>query len=527
MRVVVTSPATDADEFNALVQDRLAVAQAERASRNRPRLTWLGCPTTRRAGSAGRGLLQRTRTYDTSTSSGPLDTTDPSPSNPEDRGGPSYDPSIAGYAGISDGALDGGGDVRDARAFAEMIVDTVREGLLVLDFDLSVVSANESFYQMFKVDPEQTLGRKVYDLGDGQWDLPELRDLLEDILPREGAFNDYQVEHDFEGLGRRVILLNARRLDDHHLILLAIQDATARRRAEEDLERARHDAERARDDADRYAESLERSLEDLRAAQDRLVRQEKMASLGRLAAGVAHEIKNPLNFVNNFAELTLELLSELRRALAAGNETMAAELLADVEANTRMVRQHGQRANEVVEQMMDHARSNPLESTPRRSVDVNALVGAEVAVAMDRRRADRLGWACRIVEDYGATTGAVSASPEDIARIVQSLLQNALDAVDERAASGATPYEPIVRVQTYREGENVSVAVSDNGPGLADHLRQRVFEPFYTTRPTGSGHPGLGLSLAHETLVAGYGGQIEIESEEGAGSTFTVRLPAA
>jgi signal transduction histidine kinase len=251
-----------------------------------------------------------------------------------------------------------------------------------------------------------------------------------------------------------------------------------------------------------------------------------MASLGRLAAGVAHELKNPLNFVTNFAEVTLELLGELRRASAAGDESAIAELLADVESNSRKVLEHGQRANVIVEQMMDHARSSPSKSTPRQSVDVNALVREQVAMEMEGRRTGRPEWTCQVVEDLGAETGAVTASSQEIARVVQSLLRNALDALDERAASETGPYEPVLRVQTRREGGAVSVAVSDNGSGLAAPLRQRVFEPFYTTRPPGSGHPGLGLSLAHETVVGGYGGQIEVESEEGVGSTFTARLPA-
>ena len=148
---------------------------------------------------------------------------------------PQYDTAKEGYAGISSGALDHIDDVRAARDFAEMIVDTVREGLLVLDLDLRVKAANESFYHHFGVDPEDTVGRLVYDLGNGQWDVPELRELLETILPHERAFNDYEVAHDFEGIGERVMLLNARRMDDHQLILLAIEDVTDRRRGEREL----------------------------------------------------------------------------------------------------------------------------------------------------------------------------------------------------------------------------------------------------------------------------------------------------
>jgi PAS domain S-box-containing protein len=157
--------------------------------------------------------------------------------HPRDRP-PAYDPSKKEYASISTGALSDAGDVSTARDLAEMIVDTVREGLLVLDLDLRVKIANESFYQTFEVTPEETVGRCVYELGNGQWDLPELRRRLEEVLPHDDAFNDYEVDHDFEGIGRRVMLLNARRLNNHQLILLAVEDVT-KRRAGEELRRER------------------------------------------------------------------------------------------------------------------------------------------------------------------------------------------------------------------------------------------------------------------------------------------------
>ena len=163
------------------------------------------------------------------------DAAPPNPSHtddPEDQAGPSYDEDRPGYAGISSGLPDSVDDVHDARAFAEMIVDTVREGLLVLDFDLRVVAANESFYQTFGVDPEETLGRSVYDLVGGQWDIPGLRELLEDVLPENHTFNGFTVEHEFDGLGVRHMVLNGRRLNDHQRVLLAIEDATDRRQAE-------------------------------------------------------------------------------------------------------------------------------------------------------------------------------------------------------------------------------------------------------------------------------------------------------
>jgi len=163
---------------------------------------------------------------------------------------PSYDADEEEYAGIASGAVEG---LRDARAFADAIVDTVREGLLVLDLDLRVVAANESFYRTFGVDPEATVGRRVYDLGDGQWDVPELCELLERVLPEEKAFDGYEVDHEFEGIGRRVMVLNARRLDDHQLVLLAIEDVTGRSRAERELREAEERFDLFAENAREYA----------------------------------------------------------------------------------------------------------------------------------------------------------------------------------------------------------------------------------------------------------------------------------
>lgn len=148
------------------------------------------------------------------------------------RHAPSYDRSQEGYTGISAGILDSVREIHDARAFAEMIVDTVREGLLVLDYDLRVKAANMSFYNAFGVKPEETIGRLVYDLGNGQWNIPDLRALLEEILPRDKTIIDYEIEHDFENVGERQMLLNAHSLNSHQLILLAIEDVTERRKVE-------------------------------------------------------------------------------------------------------------------------------------------------------------------------------------------------------------------------------------------------------------------------------------------------------
>ena len=286
------------------------------------------------------------------------------------------------------------------------------------------------------------------------------------------------------------------------------RDVTDERRHAADLDRARQSAERAREEADRTADRLAQSLDELRAAQDRLVQQEKMAGLGRLTAGIAHEIRNPLTFVTGFSEVTAELLAEARAALADGAPGELADLLVDAEANVARVHEHGQRASAIVAGMVEHARSGSADPAARHDVDVNRLV-RDLTEAAD-------GPVC---VDLGDDVGRVRASPHDVTRVVHALLANAFEAAEPTRESGE------IRVRTWREDGAVRIAVADTGPGVPDDLQDLLFEPFVTTKPTGSGHPGLGLSLAHDTVAAGYGGRIEVESS-GEGATFTVVWPA-
>ncbi|HLA64227.1 MAG TPA: ATP-binding protein, partial [Rhodothermales bacterium] len=270
----------------------------------------------------------------------------------------------------------------------------------------------------------------------------------------------------------------------------------------------------------------------LQAAQARLVQQEKLAGLGRLTAGIAHEIKNPLNFVTNFAAVSRELLVELRQALAQHPGVLAvgetAALLDDLDAAAARVAEHGGRADRIVRSMMDHARTGLLE---RRLVPLNGLVDDHVRLALGEQGAAA---AAAVGRDYGADVGDVEVSAGGIGRAVVSLLANALDAVEARAeaarAAGATeaggPYAPRVTVRTRRAGGRVEVAVADNGPGVAAADLDRIFEPFYTTKPAGQGNVGLGLSLARES-VAAHGGTLEVESRPGDGATFTLSFPVS
>jgi signal transduction histidine kinase len=267
--------------------------------------------------------------------------------------------------------------------------------------------------------------------------------------------------------------------------------------------------------AERTSE-LERSLRELKAAQTRLVHQQKMASLGTLIAGVAHEIQNPLNFVNNFAALSKELAEELAEALrseAAPEEVEA--ILADLEANAAKIETHGRRADGIVRAMLAHASGTRTEP---RETDINALVAECADLAWHGKRAQAPDFEAAFVKDLDASAGLVEVVPEEIGRVVLNLVGNAFDALRESARKDAR----ITVATRAREGV-VEVRVSDNGPGIPEALRSRIFEPFYTTKPPGSG-VGLGLSLSFDTIVA-HGGSLAYEPTPGGGATFAVCLP--
>jgi signal transduction histidine kinase len=264
---------------------------------------------------------------------------------------------------------------------------------------------------------------------------------------------------------------------------------------------------------------LERSLDHLKAAQARLVQQEKMASLGALTAGIAHEIKNPLNFINNFAALSRELADDL--AAETDPEEIQA-ILADLKTNAEKIETHGRRADGIVRAMLEHARSG---SGERRSVDLNALVVEYVELARHGQRARSTDVGVEIIRELGAAVGHVDVVPQDIGRVVLNLIGNAFDAVAERAAQVNGSYAPRVAVTTRRREGEVVIRVADNGPGIPEAGRAKVFEPFFTTKPAGSG-TGLGLSLSHDIVTQGHGGTLTVESEEGRGATFIVTLPA-
>ena len=275
--------------------------------------------------------------------------------------------------------------------------------------------------------------------------------------------------------------------------------------------------------AERTSE-LEQSLLDLEQAQERLVQQEKLASLGALTAGIAHEIKNPLNFVNNFAQLTAELAHELRESLTAGSDADPAEtetILIDLEQNAGKIVEHGKRADGIVRSMLMHSRGG---GARWESVDINDLVTEYGNLAYHGIRAQQSGFNCDLEYDLARDLPPVQVVPPDLGRVFLNVFNNAFYASSDSAGANGRA-APCVQVRTAQVGDHVEIRIRDNGPGIPEEVRSRVFEPFFTTKPTGEG-TGLGLSMSHEIVVQGHGGTMTVESAEGKGATFVITIPA-
>ena len=303
-------------------------------------------------------------------------------------------------------------------------------------------------------------------------------------------------------------------------------------RAAAELERAR-EVEAANEKLAATNERLEASLAELREAQDQLVQSEKLASLGQLTAGIAHEIKNPLNFINNFAGLSVELAEDLEADLRDAGDRPAAEvlpeiedLLADLKSNAALIVKHGSRADRIVKAMLLHSRGG---SGDRARVDLNRYVEEYAGLAYHGARANDQDFQVELVEAFADDAGEADVVPQDLGRVLLNLLGNAFHAVSKRRATAGPDYAARVTVRTRRDaradGDAVTIEIEDNGTGMDAATQARIFEPFFTTKPTGEG-TGLGLSLAHDIVTKLHGGALTCTSAEGEGSTFRIEIPA-
>jgi two-component system, NtrC family, sensor kinase len=272
---------------------------------------------------------------------------------------------------------------------------------------------------------------------------------------------------------------------------------------------------------------LAKSLEDLRTAQDRLVQTEKLASLGQLTAGIAHEIKNPLNFVNNFSGVSVELIDELRQALAGANldkklRTEIGEIADMLQGNLEKVVQHGKRADSIVKNMLQHSREG---SGEHRRVDINALVEESLNLAWHGARAEKQGFTITLERSFDPTTGEADVFPQEITRALLNLISNGFYAATKRRAEvNGGDHEPTLAASTKSLGDRVEIKIRDNGTGIPPDVKEKIFNPFFTTKPAGEG-TGLGLSISHDIIVKQHGGSIEVDTQPGEFTEIRVILP--
>ena len=417
-------------------------------------------------------------------------------------------------------------EVQSALEYAENIVETVREPLVVLNSDLKILTANHSFYNTFKVLPEETIGNFIYDVGNRQWDIPALRVLFEEILPHDTMFNGYEVEYDFPGIGRKIILLNARQIFRRdvgsHIILLAMEDITERKRTEIVLHQHRMQLQVLNEDLERR---INEEVVKNREKDIILLHADKMSSIGQLAAGVAHEINNPIAFIvsnlvalKRYAEtfgaffksvgqlVKIDGSDERERLFdeAVQNQGIMS-ILDDIDPLIAESSEGADRVKRIVLDLKNFAR---MDDSGFEWSDLNECVRSTVNLVRNEIKYDS-GLTLQLGE-----IPQVRCSRHQISQVILNLLVNAAHSI-KRPGS--------ITVTTTHVGDYVLLSVGDNGCGMSEEVRKRIFEPFYTTKEVGKG-TGLGLSISY-SIIRQHHGEILVESEPGVGTTITVKLP--
>lgn len=347
--------------------------------------------------------------------------------------------------------------IQYAREYAENIIDTVRVPLLILDGDMRVNSASRSFYQAFKVTAEETIGQFVYDLGNRQWDIPKLRELLEDILPKNTFFDNFEMEHDFPTIGRRMMLLNARRVYrspiETQYIIMSIEDITERKRIEEQL-----------------------------------MRSEKLAVLGQLAGGVGHELRNPLGAIKNAAYYLNMVLEQPEPEVKETLEILDKEVAS---------------CERIINSLLEFVRQKP---PMKRKIDIGEVIQSALSHI-------RVPENVEVVSQLGSALPSILADPDQLSQVFGNIILNAIQAMPEGGR--------LVIKSSVPEPNWVAISFTDTGVGIPPEAMKRLFEPLFTTKAKGI---GLGLAIV-KALVEGHKGTMEVQSEQGKGSTFTVKLP--
>ena len=271
----------------------------------------------------------------------------------------------------------------------------------------------------------------------------------------------------------------------------------------------------------RQKNELQETLNLLQTTQQQLIQSEKLASLGELTAGIAHEIQNPLNFVNNFSEVSMEMMDEMEQELLKGDKEEAIAIAADIRQNLEKIVHHGHRADGIVKGMLQHSRAS---SNTKEPTDINKLADEYLRLAYHGLRAKDKSFNAGMSTHFDEKLPLVNIVPQDIGRVLLNLFNNAFYAVQKKESIAGDGFKPEVELSTALKDGVIVISVKDNGTGMPDDIREKIMQPFFTTKPTGEG-TGLGLSLSYDIVVKGHGGAIDVNSKEGEGSEFIITLP--